>query len=186
MEDEKIIRLYFLRDESALEYTADKYGARLRALSFGITSDEQTAEECENDTYLEAWNSIPPNEPKSYFYAFLARIARHISIDRCRKRKSLKRNAHIVQLSDELAACLPASDSVENEIDAKMLGEAISRYLLTLSDEKQVIFMRRYFYLDSIAEISSRLSMSESKVKTALFRIRSSLRDYLIKEGYVL
>ena len=184
MEDERIIRLYFLRDESALEHTAEKYGAKLRSVSFGITSDEQTAEECENDTYLKAWNSIPPNEPNTYFYPFLARITRHISIDRCRERKSLKRDTHIVELTNELAACLPASDGVESKIDAKMLGEAISRYLLTLSDEKQVIFMRRYFYLDSIAEISSRLSISESKVKTTLFRIRSSLREYLIKEGY--
>lgn len=184
MEDERIIQLYFLRDESALEHTAEKYGARLRNVSFGITSDEQTAEECENDTYLEAWNVIPPSNPKTYFYAFLARIARHISIDRCRQRKSLKRDAHIVELSDELMSCLPASDCVESKMDAKMLGEAISRYLLTLSDEKQVIFMRRYFYLDSIADISSRLSMSESKIKTTLFRIRNSLREYLIKEGY--
>lgn len=186
MEDERIIQLYFLRDETALEYTADKYGSRLRSLSFGITSDEQTAEECENDTYLEAWNAIPPSDPKTYFYAFLARIARHIAIDRCRERKSLKRNAHIVELTDEFAACLPASDGIESKINAKMLGEAISRYLLTLSDEKQVIFMRRYFYLDSIADISRRLSVSESKVKTTLFRIRNNLRDYLIKEGYTL
>ncbi len=186
MEDERIIQLYFLRDETALEHTAEKYGARLRSLSFGITSDEQTAEECENDTYLEAWNAIPPSEPKTYFYAFLARIVRHISIDRCRERKSLKRDAHFVELTDELASCLPASDGVESKMDAKMLGEAISRYLLTISDEKQVMFMRRYFYLDSIAEICSRLSISESKVKTSLFRIRNSLRDYLIKEGYAL
>ena len=186
MEDEKIVQLFFLRDETALKYTADKYGSRLRSLSFGITSDEQTAEECENDTYLEAWDRIPPNEPKTYFYAFLARIVRHISIDRCRERKSLKRDAHIVELTDELATCLPASDGVESKMDAKMLGESISRYLLTISDEKQVMFMRRYFYLDSITEISSRLSISESKVKTSLFRIRNSLRDYLIKEGYML
>ena len=186
MEDERIIQLYFLRDETAIQQTAEKYGAKLRSVSFCITSDELTAEECENDTYLEAWNRIPPNDPASCFYAFLARIARHISIDRCRKRKSLKRNGYIVELTDELASCLPASDGVESKTDAKMLGEEISRFLLTLSDEKQVIFMRRYFYLDSIAEISNRLSISESKVKTALFRIRNSLRDYLIKDGYTL
>ena len=186
MEDEKIIELFFLRDEKALKRTAEKYGARLRSVSFGITSDEQTAEECENDTYLEAWNAIPPNEPRTYFYAFLARIVRHISIDRCRERKSLKRDAYIVELSRELAESVPASDSVESKMDAKALGEAISRFLLTLSDEKQIIFMRRYFYMDSIDEISRRLSVSESKVKTTLFRMRNSLRDYLIKDGYTL
>ena len=186
MEDEKIVQLFFHRDETALQHTADKYGSRLRSVSFGITSDELIAEECENDTYLEAWNRIPPNNPASYFYAFLARIVRHISIDRYRELKSLKRNAKIVELTDELASCIPASDSIDSKIDAKMLGEAISRFLLTLSDEKQLIFMRRYFYLDSIAEISSRLSVSESKVKTSLFRIRNSLRNYLIKDGYTL
>lgn len=184
MEDEKIVQMFLRRDGEAIQQTSEKYGAQLRALSFGITADKQTAEECENDTYLEAWNAIPPSEPKTYFYAFLARITRHISIDRCRERKSLKRDGHVVELSDELAACMPASDGVESTVDAKMLGEAISSFLLTLSDEKQVIFMRRYFYLDSIAEISTRLSISESKVKTTLFRIRGSLREHLIKEGY--
>lgn len=85
MEDEKIVQLYLNRDEAAIQNTAVKYGPRLRSLSFGITSDEQTAEECENDTYLKAWNRIPPCEPKTYFYAFLARITRFISIDRCRE-----------------------------------------------------------------------------------------------------
>lgn len=186
MEDERIIELYLGRDGDAIRHTSEKYGARLHSLSFCITNDEQTAEECENDTYLEAWNSIPPNEPRNYFYAFLARITRHVSIDRCRERMSLKRGAHIVELTDELASCVPASDSIENSIDAKLLGEAIGRFLITLSDEKQVIFMRRYFYLDSISDISTRLSIGESKVKTTLFRVRSSLREYLTKEGYAL
>ena len=186
MEDEKIVQMFLRRDGEAIQQTSEKYGAQLRALSFGITADKLTAEECENDTYLEAWNAIPPSEPKTYFYAFLARITRHISIDRCRERKSLKRSAHLVELTDELAMCLPASDGVESAMDAKMLSEAISSFLLTLSDEKQVIFMRRYFYLDSIAEISARLLISESKAKTTLFRIRGSLREHLIKEGYTL
>ncbi len=184
MEDEKIIRLFFLRDEAALHHTAQKYGTRLRSISFGITADERTAEECENDTYLQAWNSIPPNEPKTYFYAFLSRIVRHISIDRCRKRMSLKRSGYLVELTDELAACLPTSDDVACTMDAKMLGETINRFLLTLSQEKRIIFIRRYFYLNSISEISHRLSISESKVKTTLFRVRNDLRSYLIKEGY--
>ena len=145
MEDEQIVKLYLARDETAISHTADKYGARLRALSRGITADEQTAEECENDTYWEAWNRIPPHEPTTYLYAFLARITRHIAIDRCRERASLKRGGHLVELTEELALCLPASDDTESTADARLLGEAIGRFLLTLPREKRVMFMRRYF-----------------------------------------
>lgn len=186
MEDEKIVRLYLDRDETAIQCSAEKYGARLRALSLGITSDLPTSEECENDTYLQAWNLIPPNEPWTYLYAFLARIVRHISIDRCRERASLKRDGHVVELTDELAMCIPASENVEDTIAEEELGRAISAFLRTLSQEKRVMFVRRYFYLDSVAEICGRCGVSESKVKSALFRTRNDLREYLIQEGYVL
>lgn len=186
LEDEKIVELFRHREEDAIRQTAEKYGARLRALSFRITADKQTAEECENDTYLEAWNRIPPNAPDAYLFAFLARITRHLSIDRCRERVSLKRDGALVELSDELAACLPATDDVDSAMDAKWLGEAISRFLRTLPGEKRVIFLRRYFDLDSISEISRTLSVSESKVKSVLFRLRADLRNFLTKEGYSL
>ena len=186
MEDEKIIRLYLDRDESAISETAKKYGSRLRAVSYRITCDMETSEECENDTYMETWNRIPPSEPFDYFFAFLARIIRAASIDRCRERTSLKRSAYIAELTEELENCLPAGGDAEEALDAKLLGETISRYLLTLSDEKQLIFMRRYFYLDSISEISGKLSASESKIKMTLSRLRNGLREYLIGEGFTL
>lgn len=184
MEDDKIVQLYLNRDESAIQLSSEKYGSRLRAVSLGITSDMQTSEECENDTYLQAWNLIPPNEPRTHFYAFLARIIRHISIDRCRERISLKRNGYIVELSEEMEMCLPSPDDIERTITEEDLGKAISKYLQTVSQEKRVIFVRRYFYLDSIAEISKRCAISESKVKSSLFRTRNDLRAYLVKEGY--
>ena len=186
MEDDKIVQMYLDRDEEAIKRTAEKYGSRLRRISFGITSDEQTSEECENDTYMETWNRIPPAEPKTYFYAFLARIVRSISIDRCRERTSLKRDSYIVELNEELETCLPIAGDAEDALNGKLLGETISRFLRTLSDEKQHVFMRRYFYLDSIPEICKKLSIGESKVKMTLFRIRNDLREYLIKEGYTL
>lgn len=186
MDDEKIVQLFLNRDENAVKYSSEKYGTRLRALCCGITADEQVAEECENDTYLEAWNLIPPNEPRSYLYAFLARIARHISIDRCRENASLKRNAVITELSEELEMCLPSSDDVESVVAEKELAKAISAFLSTVSREKRVIFVRRYFYLDSVSEISKRCAVTESKVKSSLYRTRNELREYLIKEGYVL
>lgn len=184
MEDDKIVQLYLNRDESAIQFSSEKYGSRLRALSLSVTSDFQTSEECENDTYLQAWNLIPPNEPRTYLYAFLARIARHISIDRCRERASLKRDGYIVELSQEMEMCLPSSDDIESNISEEELGKAISNYLHTVSQEKRVIFMRRYFYFDSIEEISKRCAITESKVKSSLFRTRNGLREYLIKEGY--
>ena len=186
MEDEKIVQLYLDRDEQAIEQTSSKYGSKLRTISLGITNDKETSEECENDTYFEAWNRIPPSEPKDYFFAFLAKITRALSIDRCRERSRLKRDGHIVELTDELETCIPAINDVMSDVEAKLLGSTISRYLYTLSDEKQVMFMRRYFYLDTVYEIATRLSISDSKVKTTLFRIRNGLRDYLIKEGYSL
>ena len=102
MEDPKIVELYFARDEAALRHTAEKYGKRLRALSYGIVRDLQTAEECENDTYVAAWNSIPPHSPAEHLYAFLAKITRHISLNRCRDRSRLKRSAMLCELSQEM------------------------------------------------------------------------------------
>lgn len=186
MEDEKIIQLFFDRSEDAIHKTAEKYGSRLRAISQGITSDNETAKECENDTYMEAWNRIPPSNPKDYYFSFLARIIRCLSIDRCRKNTSLKRSGIVAELNEELENCIPSVSDVSDDIEAKLLWESISKFLFTLPDEKQVMFMRRYFYLDSISEIARRMSISESKVKTSLFRLRNDLKEYLIKGGYTI
>ncbi len=186
MEDGAIVQLYLNRDEAAIRHTWEKYGKRLRSLSQGIVGDAQTAEECENDTYMEAWMRIPPHEPKSYLYAFLARITRHISLNCCRSRSQLKRSAHICQLSAEMEQCIPAPDDTECRIDDMLLGEAINGFLSTLKEENRNIFLRRYWYLDSIAQISRRFALSESKVKSVLFRCRNQLRTYLEKEGYHL
>lgn len=186
MEDNRIVQLYLLRDETAIGHTSEKYGSRLRSLANLIVNDAQTAEECENDTYYVAWNSIPPHEPRSYFYAFLARITRHISLNCCRDRDRLKRSAYICELSTEMEQCIPAPDDTACRIDDMLLGDAINGFLGTLSEEKRNIFIRRYWYLDPVADISERYSLSESKVKTTLFRCRKGLREYLHKEGYTL
>ena len=186
MDDNRIVELYLLRDETAVEQTLKKYGRRLQALSHGIVKDRQTAEECENDTYKEAWNSIPPHEPRSYLYAFLARITRHISLNRCRSSNRLKRHAFICELTAEMEQCIPSPDDVDCRINDMEFGSAINGFLKKLNEEKRSIFIRRYWYLDSISDISKRFSLSESKVKTTLFRCRNELRAYLEKEGYSL
>ena len=186
LDDHSIVALYLQRDEAAITQTKEKYGSRLRRLAYGIVDDLQTAEECENDTYMEAWNSIPPHQPENYLYQFLARITRHISLNCCRDRSRLKRSAFICQLSAEMEQCIPAPDDVQCRMDDIVLREAINGFLGTLDEEKRNIFIRRYWYLDSIADISKRFALSESKVKTTLLRCRNQLREYLKKEGYTL
>lgn len=186
MTDLEILALYANRDERAIRATAEKYGAKLRAMALRIVGDKGIAEECENDTYLEAWKRIPPADPQEYLFAFLAKIIRAQAIDRLREQTALKRNAELVELDDELSLCLPSTDDVADDVQAKLLGETVSRFLGTLPEKKQIVFVRRYFYLDPVSDIAARLGITESKVKTTLFRVRSELRQYLIKEGYTL
>lgn len=184
MEDSLIVELFLQRNESAISESSEKYGSRLRSLALGITEDALTAEECENDTYLEAWKRIPPHEPRKYLYAFLARITRHLALNRIREAKSQKRHAFLTVLSAELEQCLPSGE--EPQLDQLALKEALNGFLTTLSEEKRNIFLRRYWFLDSIECISERFGLSQSKVKTTLFRCRKGLKSYLEQEGYVL
>lgn len=186
MEDEQIVEMYLCRNEAALKNTAEKYGARLRNLANNILEDMTSAEECENDTYMEAWNSIPPHEPRTYLFPFLARITRHISLDYCRKRSRIKRKSFLTELTEEMEQCIPAPNDTECQLDGLILGSAISTFLRRIPEERRNAFLRRYWYLDSIAAISKRFALSESKVKSMLFRCRNELREYLIKEGYTL
>ena len=184
MDDKSIINLYLSRDEAAIRQTAGKYGLRLRSLANGIVQDLPTAEECENDTYLEAWNSIPPHSPWDYLYAFLARITRHISINCCRKNNALKRSAQLCQLSDEMAQCIPGGEDIQQHLDENALKDAINRFLGSLSPVKRQVFLRRYWFLDTIDDISGRYGFTQSKVKAMLHRCRNQLQKYLEKEGF--
>ena len=186
MDDKQIVALFFARDERALEETALKYGPRLRALAYGITDDRQTAEECENDTYLQAWNSIPPHEPRDYLFPFLARITRHIAIDRCRRERAQKRGAPTVELTAEMAECIPSPADGFDAPDAQALTEALDRFLSALPGQQRSIFLRRYWFFDPVKEIAARFGVSQSKVKTTLHRLRERLRVFLEKEGYTL
>lgn len=186
MNDNEIVDLFLVRDEGAIGETAVKYGPRLRSLAHGIVQNFETAEECENDTYMQAWKSIPPHEPRSYLYPFLARITRHLALNCCRERASLKRSAYICQLSQEMEQCIPGPDELQCRMDDMTLKELINEFLEELDGEKRNIFIRRYWFLDSTADISKRFAISESKVKTTLFRCRNKLRQHLQKEGYCL
>lgn len=182
MDDSSIVDLYLERDENAIRHTSEKYGARLRYISYGITEDHPTSEECENDTYLQAWNRIPPHEPRTYLMPFLIRIIRALSINRCVSENRLKRKAVVTEITSEMEQCLPSSSSVEKELEGKLLAEAISRFLHEQPEEKRIIFMRRYFYLDTAASIAKRYGHKESSVRMTLMRMRNELHAYLEKE----
>ena len=183
MEDREIVALYLERDEAAIRQTSEKYGGRLRALAFGIVKDAQTAEECENDAYEKTWNAIPPHEPGEYLYAFLARIVRNLSLDYCRRRSRLKRDAFVCELSAEMEQCIPTPDDCECRLDNMALSAALNGFLDTLSAEKRNVFLRRYWYLDSIAALADRFQISQGQVKSRLHRTRLRLKDVLLREG---
>lgn len=184
MEDRRIVELFLTRDEAALAHTAEKYGGQLRSLAYHLLRDAQAAEECENDTYLQAWNAIPPHEPWEYLFPFLAKITRRLTIDLCRRRTRQKRNAPLAQLTKELEQCIPAKGDAQDQVDGHMLAEEVGRYLRTLPEEPRNMFIRRYWYLDPVAKIAERYGAGLSKVKTSLYRTRNGLREYLSKEGY--
>ncbi len=183
MEDERIVDLYLNRDEDAIEQTQLKYGKRLHVLSKRIVYDEGAAEECVNDTYLKAWNSIPPHEPRNYLYAFLARITRGLSLDVYRKNHAKKRQTHMTVITDELDICIKGSNTTIEMLDERNLKLAINAFLENLPKEKRIVFMKRYWFMESIKSIAEEFGYTQSKVKTNLMRTRNSLREHLIKEG---
>ncbi|MBQ7840563.1 MAG: sigma-70 family RNA polymerase sigma factor [Lachnospiraceae bacterium] len=186
MEDEKIIDLYWARQENAIMETDKKYGNYCRSISLHILKNQEDTEECVNDTWLRAWDTMPPKRP-DFLAAFLGKITRNLSISRYRMTHAQKRGSGEVDLLlMELEECLPSAKSVEEEIEGKETVAAINRFLYQIDEESRNIFVRRYFYVDSIKEIANRFDVSESKVKSQLFRIRNRLKDHLEKEGVVL
>lgn len=186
MEDAKIVQLYLQRNEEAIRFTAEKYGSRLQAVAEKILDDRLSAEECVNDTYLTAWNTIPPHTPEQYLFAFLARITRNEALDRIRERQTQKRSAQLVELTAEMQQCIPSDKSVEGELNGKVLGRHISAFLRKQPQIRRNIFLRRYWYMDSIAEIAVRFRLRENNVKSILMRMRNALRKYLEKEDYTI
>lgn len=184
MEDTKIIDLFFLRDERALQETDRAYGRKLYALANKILYNREDAEENVSDTYMQAWESIPPERPK-YLYAFLASLCRHQAFHKLDWRNAAKRNAEVVALSQEMEGCIPDS-RLEDQMNAKEIKAVFESFLRTLSKETRVIFLRRYLYMDTIGEIARRQGISESKVKTQLHRTRAKLYEHLKKEEIYL
>lgn len=184
MEDTKIIELYNARSEGAIAQTAVKYGAYLNTIAFNILGDSQDAEECVSDTYLRVWNAIPPAVPK-VFRTFIGKIARNLALDAYEKRNAAKRGGGNVEAClDELAECIADRSDVASEIEKAELVRSLNEWLSSLETEKRVIFVRRYWHMDSVASIAEHTALSESNVKVTLFRLRGELKEYLTKEGF--
>lgn len=183
MEDSHIIQLYFQRCEEAISQTAEKYGNYCFSIARNILGSQEDAQEVVNDTYMAIWNAIPPHKPLS-FPAFLGKITRRISINRYLTRKAAKRGGGETELAlEELSACIPAHQDVEAALDARELSRLLNQFVRELPKTEQQIFVLRYWYLESISQISARFHFSQSKVKSMLLRIRSKLRKTLEKEG---
>ena len=184
MEDAKIIDLYFARNEDAIQQTDAAYGRTLYCLADRILHDTQDSEESVSDTYMKTWDTIPPKRP-AYFYAYLAKICRHFALGKLDWKAAAKRKAEVVSLTDEMALCIPDRKR-DSEMEAKEIGRAMNVFLGNLNQESRVIFLRRYWFCDTIAEIAERYGISESKVKMRLHRTRVQLADYLNKEGIMV
>lgn len=184
MEDQSIIQLFFDRSEQAIEETDKKYGGLCFSIAYNVLDNREDSEESVSDTYLAAWNTIPPRRP-NFLNAFLAKMTRHISIDRWRKRSAKKRGGgEIILALEELEDCVDAQ-SVETEFAKKELTRVLNQFLLSLPEMERNVFLCRYWYLDSIQIISQVSGFSQSKVTSMLHRLRGRLRKKLTEEGYL-
>lgn len=183
MKDEDIIELYFDRSERAIEETDKKYGTSSRSISMNILGNRQDAEECVNDAYLGVWNSIPPQRPNP-FCAYLFKIVRNRSISRFHANAAGKRNSHYDVALEELEGCIPSDMSVEREVEHKELTALLDRFLDLQDKRTRIMFVRRYWFGDSVAVIAAHFSMKPNAVSVHLLRTRTKLRTFLAKEGY--
>ena len=186
MEDAHIVDLFWARSEAAISETAEKYGDYCYSIAYGILANSEDAAESVNDTYLDAWNSMPPHRP-TILSTFLGKITRRISIDKWRRRTAEKRGGGEITFAlDELAECLPTKRSVEEEVELAELAKVIDRFVMSLPSIQRRVFICRYWYLNSISAISRRFGFSQSKVKMMLHRQRMKLLDILEKEANIL
>ena len=180
MEDEKIVEMYWARSEDAIKETEKKYGSYCRRIAMNILSNELDAEECVNDTYLKAWEAMPPHRPER-LSAFLGKITRNVSLNRYARDRAQKRAPIAEAVYEEIAELIP-DESGDPSSDTE-LAEAINRFLGSLNAKSRIIFVQRYWYLCSVKDIAKNRSLSESDVKVTLLRTRKKFKEYLEKEG---
>ena len=186
MEDKYIVDLYWERDEKAITETAAKYGRYCYSIAFNILSNTEDAEESVNDTYLNAWNSMPPHRP-TILSTFIGKVTRFVSLKKWRERRVQKRGGGNIDLAyEELSDCIPADTGIDEELENQELAKVINAFLDELPEHEQKVFVCRYWYFDSISTISVHFGFSESKVKSMLHRTRKKLRSKLLEEGVII
>ena len=185
MEDQQIVDLYFARSESAITETDRKYGRYCHSIAYNILEDHEDAKEIVNDTYLKAWNTIPPNRPDP-LKPYVGMISRHLSLDRYEEYHTQKRGGQVPLVLEELAECIPDNDSREDIGESVALKDALAKFIRSLPDKTQRIFLRRYWYASSVAEIAEEYGIRENSVNVLLHRTRKKLKDHLQKEGFDL
>ncbi len=186
MEDAKIIGLYWDRDERAIPATGEKYGRYCTAIARNILGSPEDAEECVNDTYWSAWNAMPPHRPER-LSVFLGKLTRNLAFNRYKSAAAEKRGGgEVPAVLEELAELVSGGDTVEEELEGKELVAAIDEFLGGLTPQKRNIFLRRYWYTDSVSSIASRYGMGEGAISMTLSRLREKLRDYLLERGFSL
>lgn len=183
MEDSQIIDLFFARSEQAIQETDTKYGGYCYSIAYNILTNPEDSEESVSDTYLSAWNAMPPRRPPA-LAAFLGKITRHISIDRWRKRQAFKRGEGQMEIAlEELSECVSGAESAEDTAMRKEIQASLNRFLGGLKETERSVFLCRYWYLDSTEEIAEKSGFTVSKVKSMLYRIRKRLHAHLEQEG---
>ena len=185
MEDRQIIELLFARDEQGLSFTKEKYDQLYRSILRQALSDQSDIDECANDVLMAIWNSIPPNFP-DHFPSYICRIARRIGINRFKHNTRQKRNTQCNVVLSELEGCIPAPDRLEARQEAKQLQEVLNGFLSDLDPQTRVLFIRRYYYLESVKDLAKRFGVSANFVSVRLHRARAALRTLLEKEGVAL
>lgn len=183
MEDQAIIELFFERSEKAIEAAQQRYGAMCRGIAWNLLGSHQDAEECLNDTWHALWNAIPPQRPDN-LAAFTARITRNLAMKRLTHLRAEKRSAVTVPY-EELSQCIPAGQDPEKLLEGKEMIVLLDRFLKKLDGDSRDLFLRRYWFFDSIEKISDDFGVSQTRVTTKLYRIRKKLKDYLAKEGQI-
>lgn len=184
MDDQKIIELFFTRSEEAIEALGQKYGGACQRLASNILGNVRDAEECVNDAYLGCWNSIPPRRP-SPLSSYLLRIVRNLAIGRYHKNTALKRNSHYDAALEELSGILPGVDSAEKAVETAELTAALDRFLDTLDKRERSLFLRRYWYGESVSAMAVYFDMRANTVSQTLGRTRKKLKKFLEKEGWL-
>ncbi len=185
MEDKDIIELYFSRNEAAIKETERKYGGLCYRIAYNILSIHEDSEECVNDTYLNLWKKIPPTRPES-FKAFICRVTRNLSISRFRSMRSQKRYNGMETMLSELNDCVPSSYDVALQADSLQLSEYISDWLDELSAEESAIFVRRYWFGDTVKDLADKCGVSAEKMAQCMFRLRKRLKTYLEERGVTI